>query len=390
MMQSEAPAEPESRSPAAASAPPDGVLARGAPRWISYAPWVTWALLLGAHLALVGALVENVPLGDEWFTLASMLGVEPFDLEFLWRRHNEHRIPLPKLVMWACYHASGFDFRAAPCVYVLTLGAISAAAIVVARTLRGCPSLTDAVLPLLLLNWGHQENTLWGFQAQMIASASISLCLLFHIVRRRTPLRARSAAAASATVCLLALCGQNGVLLVPALSLWIGWSAWEQWRARGAHRWRDAAVIAGLAVLPLAMVGLVMYGLPLPPRTSSLPNLNVALEFLMNGLGRATEDHRGLATTFILGLIAMTGGLVVVRWRQSPSERYRLFGLVCFCGSVVSLALAMGFGRSSAFQLRYAILGVPFYCAVHFIWIAYGRSWWPRGIAIALLVASIA
>jgi hypothetical protein len=383
------------RSEESAARPPDPegyrrLLAfRLTPRAAFLAVWITWALLVGAHLALVATMTDNVPLGDEWFTLASMLGVERFDLGFLWRRHNEHRIPLPKLVMYLCYHVGNFDFRTAPYFYVLVLGAVSAGAIVIARAVRGRQSLTDAMFPLLLLNWGHSENTLWGFQAQMIASSAISMALLFCIVRRRTPLGVKGAAAASLTVCLIALCGQNGVGLVPPLSLWIAWSGLERWRRHDRHAIAGAAAIALSAAAPLLLVALVMRGLPLPERTSLLPDLKVAREFLMNGLGRAAENHHWLAMAFIVSLVTATSILMIATWRRHASERFRIVGLACFCLSVLSLALAMGYGRASGFQPRYAILAVPLYCAIFFVWELHGHVRWARSVPAALLIASI-
>lgn len=356
--------------------------------------WVPWALLLGAHLALVATQVPNVPLGDEWFTLPSMLGVEPFNLEFLWRRHNEHRIPVPKLILYACYRYGHFDFRTACYFYVLVLGAISAAAMVVARSLRGRHRLSDAIFPLLLLNWAHEENTLWGFQSQMIASATLSLAVLLYIVRRKTPLGVGRASLASLVVCLIALCGQNGVALVPALSLWIAWSGFEQWRSKGRGAARRAAMIALLALCPLGLVALVFYRLPLPEQTSLWPSFPVALEFLVNGLGAATAPHNTAATqtavtVFLLMLMAATAILIVTKWRRHPEERFRLVGLTCICLAVTSLALSMGYGRSSGFVPRYSVLAVPFYCAIYLLWELHGRSRWERLASPAMLIACL-
>ncbi len=383
-----------SASPASRDRGPSRVAALaaflGSHRTAFFVVWIVWAVMLGAHYALVLVMAPEVPLGDEWFTLASMVGIENFDFEFLWRRHNEHRIPVPKLIMWACYHVGGFNFRAAPLVYVTTLGVVTAATVVAARIVRGRQSILDAVLPLLLLHWGHAENTLWGFQAQMIGSASISLALLVQIARRRTAMAIPAAAAASFAVCLIALCGQNGVGLVPALSVWIGGSAIVHWRSGSPGSRRTAMVVALLAALPIGVVGLVMYRLPMPQRATIVPDLAVSLEFLMNGLGRATQESQLLAGTFVIVLIASTLALIVVRWWREPAERVRLFGLFCFCGSVTSLALGMGYGRTSAYQLRYTTIAVPLFVAIHFVWAIYARAWRLRIVPVALLAASAA
>lgn len=66
-------------------------------------------------------------------------------------------------------------------------------------------------------------------------------------------------------------------------------------------------------------------------------------------------------------LIVLTLALIVVRWWREPAERVRLFGLFCFCESVPSLALGMGYRWSSVFHLRYATIGVPSFIGVHFV-----------------------
>src|SRR5262249_6575397 len=64
---------------------------------------------------------------------------------------------------------------------------------------------------------------------------------------------------------------------------------------------------------------------------------------------------------------------LAVTWFTQPQERFRAFGLLMYLAGFVSLALAIGYGRSgfgpeSGLQVRYTILAAPALCCLYFIW----------------------
>jgi hypothetical protein len=111
---------------------------------------------------------------------------EPISARWLWSQHNEHRIPLPKLLLLGLYQISQNDFRAAMYVNALALSGLTAALIIGAKQLRGSTSYNDAYFPLALLHWGHSGNLLSGFQIQLVVSVVLAVTLLLIMVRRRT------------------------------------------------------------------------------------------------------------------------------------------------------------------------------------------------------------
>src|SRR5260370_65859 len=83
---------------------------------------------------------------------------------FIWEQHNEHRVPIPKLVLLGLYELTGGDFRCGMYFNVIMLGALGILMIRGAGRIRGRLSYADAFIPLLLLNWGHYEQILWSIE----------------------------------------------------------------------------------------------------------------------------------------------------------------------------------------------------------------------------------
>ena len=73
--------------------------------------WTVWATMLAAALLLVARFGNNVPSWDEWDMVPTLTGHQPVTAEWLWSQHNEHRVPLPRLVLLAINRLGGPDFR---------------------------------------------------------------------------------------------------------------------------------------------------------------------------------------------------------------------------------------------------------------------------------------
>jgi hypothetical protein len=72
----------------------------------------TWAFLALAVVLYIARYAHNVPYYDDWVIMVDALsGAQPVDAAWLWQAHNDHRIPIPKLVLLALYHLGGWDFR---------------------------------------------------------------------------------------------------------------------------------------------------------------------------------------------------------------------------------------------------------------------------------------
>src|SRR5215467_3770536 len=128
--------------------------------------WGTWSVMLVAALFLVGHYGSNVPSWDDWDMVPTLTGTQPITASWLWSQHNEHRVPVLRLVLLGLHRITAINFRTPMFFNVLALGALGFAMIRAAQRLRGWISYSDAFFPLLLLHWGQAPTFLWGWQLQ--------------------------------------------------------------------------------------------------------------------------------------------------------------------------------------------------------------------------------
>src|ERR1700694_80728 len=142
--------------------------------WIGPAvAWGSWAFLLLAALGFVAYFASDVPYRDAWELVPVLTGAEPCTAAWLWAPHNEHRIPLPKLVHLGLNCLTHASFRFGAVVNVLVLGLLAALMIRAAGQARGRTHPADAFFPLALLHWGHHETLLQSFLVQLVASTAL-------------------------------------------------------------------------------------------------------------------------------------------------------------------------------------------------------------------------
>ncbi|MGN6391306.1 MAG: hypothetical protein ACTHM9_03520 [Gemmatimonadales bacterium] len=359
------------------------------PPGVMLAVWLTWAAMTAGALGLVARYGSNVPSWDDWDMVPTLTHAQPISVGWLWSQHNEHRVPLPRLLYLAVNRMTGTDFRATMVVDALAMAAVAAAMIMTARRRRG-PSLADAFFPLVLLHWGQAANLLWGWQLQFFCSVVLACIALVAIVRTEPGADlGRSATTVGVCAVLLTLSGANGLGLVPALAAWPLAMALGPPRCTGAARpgGPGARIAATLALVLIAVYFVHWQPVPYHPKSHSVhQTLKTALQFLAIGLGPAGHVWWPFSEYAVLLLGAATVGLLVWVWRSRPVERPRALGLFLFLGAMSSLALGLGLGRDG-FETRYVTLAAPAWCATYFVWRLYGPGLVRRGVP-ALLAAS--
>ncbi len=112
--------------------------------------WGVWILMMLAALLFVVRYGANLPMWDEWAIIPAVTGGKPITAQFLWEQHNEHRIPLPKIILVLLSRLTRCDYRAGMYLNVFVLGAVASAMVRAAKSLRGSTSYTDALFPLAL------------------------------------------------------------------------------------------------------------------------------------------------------------------------------------------------------------------------------------------------
>ena len=135
-----------------------------------------WIAMTVAAFAYVGMFTSPYPFGDEWDLIGGTVGQEPF-FPWLWHQHNEHRLPLPKLMYGGLMKITGQDVRAGSYATVLLLAGLSAAFVYASRRIRGHVEYSDAFFPIALLNYGGFENYLIGFQISFAMSAGLACAM---------------------------------------------------------------------------------------------------------------------------------------------------------------------------------------------------------------------
>ena len=363
---------------------------------------LVWLAMSVMALALVAIYGSNVPSWDDWDMVPTATGHQPITLQWLWSQHNEHRIPVPRLIYLAMMRLLPMDFRTGMYFNVLVTGGLALAMVLVMRRARGSSNYLDAFFPIALLNWSQAPNFVWCWQVEFYASTSLAGAVLILIALSPGPPKGVAGVAAGICVALLPLCGAHGLGMVPALALWLGYAGIEHWRSNTPARRHDAIIPIVFAVAALLLTGLYFLGFNKVPYHPSTHNPRViaktALQFLTMGFGpgvvglsfekRVPLPFWKLACSAIAGLLALTVWTLLTAWRKRPAERTRVAGLLCFLAAMVSLALGLGMGRNG-FEIRYVTLSVPAICAICFVWSLYGAPRLRSTVQIILFATTV-
>jgi hypothetical protein len=327
--------------------------------------WVVWAAMFVAALWFVHRWGRNVPNGDDLDFLPVLTGQEPATWSWIWAQHNEHRMPLARILMLAMYWASGGDFRTGMYYNACALALASAAMILASRRARGSTASTDAFFPIVLLHWGHVEDLLWFFEIQLVTSTLLTIAILALIARSSRPTRA---AIVGIGLCLVGLiaCGAAGLALMPAIVFWL------VALVVGIPRLRKPALGAAAGALAAAGLYVLHYHDPLEKIDRAILDIcRTAVEFVSLSFVAMLENSNWYgwgAFTFALLLVALT--LVARTFFKLPEERWRAAGLACFFVAMACLALAIGYGRTRygarmGLTFRYVTLAAPIPCAIY-------------------------
>jgi hypothetical protein len=344
---------------------------------------LSWVALLAASLFLVGHFSFNFPYFDEFDLVPYLTGDQPITWQSLWAQNNEHRLPLPKLAYLALVRLTGGDFRAALYFNVLAMGAVTALLLIAVQRARGRFRYSDAFIPLAGLGAAHADIFLWGFEIQFICSVLLAGSVLFIVTRRPAGLTRGAALTAGAALLLLPLCGANGLVLVPALALWLLYAGFREWRSPVRGGKLVSALAWMLALAACGVIGFYFHGYHdcrLFPHPASIQKLAWAFGQIMatgfGPVGRAAWPYSGVLGCGLL--VASALYLLFKAWRD-PAERLRALGLLCFLGAIGSLALGIAWGRAEypvgyTFDIRYGILVVPSLFAVYVSSVVYGKA----------------
>ena len=360
--------------------------------------WSSWLVMLFIALLFLARQDHNIPLTEDWTLVPALTGNEPNLAKWLWSQNNEHRVPLPRVLLLLLLNATNGDFRIGMFFNIITLAVLALAMIQVARQIRGGrTTFADAFFPVALLHLGNWENLYWSWQLSFVVSVLLVCAILLALTGRYALETPGAAAVTGACLVLLPLCGGTGLLFVPPLALWIGYCGLLHWfKGEVGQRWTGAFLISA-AVLTCCLTGFyfVGYERPLwtPPNPGLWPSLKAALQFLALGLGPAARGVWMLSITASVSILAPSMALTVVGvLRHRGPERYRALGILAFFCSMALFTLAMGWGRAGviaiygSWPIRYVLLAVPAFCIAFFVWELYGPVKLRTLVQVGLLI----
>jgi hypothetical protein len=359
--------------------------ATGAPAFLG-AVWL--AAFAGAVYLVVAYGSRHVPSGDDWNGIVHYAaGQRLVDAKWFWSQHNEHRVPLLRLVLLTVLKLTGGDFRVALLLDVLGLALAALAITWIAYRIRGRFTYTDAFLPLIVLSLSQYPNLLSAWQFQFVSSTVLLMVLLCVMLwpEKKQVLSRGSAIVAGICLVLLPLCGANGLVPTPMLALWASYSAVHAWQSRGADGKQAAAILVtcGLLAVALCAVYFVSYKKPPyhPDSAGLLPSARAVLEILPSSFGEVATVTCWPYLSYLLVILALASAAALIQmWYAQPESRPRLWSFGFFAAAMTVFIFGLGWGRSgfglfAGVSARYSTLVTPALCVLYLVWVLRGGAW---------------
>jgi hypothetical protein len=351
-------------------------------------------------IAFVATLGTNCPNADEWGFVPALTGNESLG-PWLWAQHNEHRLPLPRLVYYCLFQIT-HDFRAGCFLQVGLLSSTALALLTVAARRRGQPYWTDLFFPISLLHAGHWENLLIGYNIcfAMILVLETAIGVVALSATRETAFR--SGLKAGVLMVLLCLCGGGGVVAAMPVAGWLVYLAIREWRSRAAGAKAPhfgAAILLAFAAFPAVYLTVYLQGYHRPGHHPALGEGGFAV-VRVTGEVLAMSFGPGAARSWILvaaGLVVL-GFLTVVslvRNLKTEERQPASLGLLAVIAGIVGVALTIGLSRAgidarNGLSSRYAYLSWPLLALANLFWVQRGGwcgKWVPAGLCLAAALA---
>jgi hypothetical protein len=358
----------------------------------------TWAALAAALVWCIAAFTVNVPLAEDWHMVPPLTGHTEHLWSWLWEQNNEHRLPLPRLLLLGTLAATG-DFRAGMVVNVAVMAAAAMAVLWALRHARGgALRYSDAFIPIVLLHIGNWENFMWAWQLCFVLSAALCLVLLAALAGPRLDISPARAGVAAAAVAALPLCGANGIAFAAPMAAWLGIEAVLLLRAGGAAARAGLILFAGLIV---AAASTAYYFVDYtsatwnPASPGLIESIETALKFQGLAFGPAVAPRAGIAGLVAAILVGAATMTLVPRLRGGGRGRIEAARMLAFAAGAATLAIAFGWGRAGlvptvGFPDRYVLLAAPGIVWAYVVIELHGGPRLRQIVPPALLVAACA
>lgn len=160
---------------------------------------------------LLYPLTKPFPYSDDWSYIYYLVTPGSFDLSWVFSLHNDHRIPLQKILHLGLLKLSGGDFRILIAANVIVIAVTSICWIMLSRFIKKDSSWSEWLVPGVLLGFGF-NTVVWGFNFQFLSALFfLSLANLLWVKSVCTD-RNNFGGEAFLALTLCAWCGGNGLI----------------------------------------------------------------------------------------------------------------------------------------------------------------------------------
>jgi hypothetical protein len=251
--------------------------------------------------AFVLPMVKPYPYADDWSYIGYVIAPGFPDLGWLFSLHNDHRIPIQKLLHVTLLKLSGLDFRVLValnyvCSVITALAWVSAA-----RLVNGRKSVSDVIPCLLVLALGF-NSVIWAFSFSFISSTMFISISVWLIVKFWLASSKNIAALIILTLVATAWSGGNGALCAMVLLFGYGY-----FLRNYIISWK---VFISLILLIISLF-FIIFGFSPSPASQVAPDLNKFIVFILEfskawmGIFAITFPSIKLAFAFLMLVVTI-------------------------------------------------------------------------------------
>lgn len=338
------------------------------------AVWGVLSLLALGFILISGC---NAPAVDEWEFVAELVGQAPV-LSWLWAQHNEHRLPLSKLIYLGQFRLT-HDFRSGMLLQVGMLSVLSLGLMKLAARLRSYPHWTDAFFPISLLHLGHWENFLLGYQICFTLFTILVTGLIVIALQATRQTAFGTGIFAAGLAFLVALTGGFGLPILFTSISWLVYLAFVLWRDQKKRRSMCLLFLAGLgSIYPWLYFSHFHRPENIPASTDPVAIALVSGQVLGMAFG---IGFSAIWWAVLIGEVVMVSATINLLIRQARDANLlpASVGLIAIVLGLCGIALAIGIGRAGfgsemGLWSRYSLLIWPLLCATYLTWAKAGRG----------------
>jgi hypothetical protein len=335
-------------------------------------PILLSALPLGALVYMVAAFSVNIPFMDEWnftdFLKESYRGTLSFNS--FWSQWNEHRIPVPRLIIFGMAKLTGWNTNYEAALNILVgVGTFVVLIFLILRTYRVTKRTTlpwaIPICSLIVFSLAQGFNYLYGWQVSLLMATLTVIAGFYLLSSAEFKWWHFVAALVLGLINLYSFAGGIAYWPIGALMLLL------LPRREGEKR----GLLLGLWVgVGIAAICAYMYGYQKPV---GHPPLQYALqhpadftlyflEYLGAACDRSSEMWALIAGIGGLTLTSLAGWTLVKRERVSLGVLLPFIGIALYsiCNALITAVGRVGFGSEQALSERYVTISYPLWISL--------------------------